>query len=222
MLKKLNTPAIILGASLLAVSGISQAYEAGDILMRVGSASVNPDSKSDNIDQAPDEAVSANDNTQLGLSSTYMIDKNWGIEILAASPFTHDIKAKGGTLDGATIGETKQLPPTVTAQYYFLDSTSAIQPYAGIGLNFTVFFDEETNAGAEGLGYDSLSLDNSTGLTAQVGIDYKVDQNIFINASAMYAQIGSTATLTGEGQPDLTVDYDLDPMVYRLNLGYRY
>ena len=206
----------------MAASGVSQAYEAGDILMRVGSASVNPESKSDGTNLLPNESVSANDNTQLGLSSTYMIDKNWGIEVLAASPFTHDIKAKGGTLDGASIGETKQLPPTVTAQYYFLDSTNTIQPYAGIGLNFTVFFDEETDTGAEGLGYDSLSLDNSTGLTAQVGIDYKVDQNIFINASAMYAQIGSTATLTGEGQPDLTVDYDLDPMVYRLNLGYRY
>ncbi len=222
MLKQLNTPAIVLGASLLAASGVSQAYEAGDILMRVGSASVNPESKSDGTNLLPNESVSANDNTQLGLSSTYMIDKNWGIEVLAASPFTHDIKAKGGTLNGVSIGETKQLPPTVTAQYYFLDSTNTIQPYAGIGLNFTVFFDEETDTGAEGLGYDSLALDNSTGLTAQVGIDYKVDQNIFINASAMYAQIGSTATLTGEGQPDLTVDYDLDPMVYRLNLGYRY
>lgn len=222
MLKTLNTPAIILGASLLAASGISQAYEAGELLMRVGSATVSPDSKSDNIDQAPGESVGANDNTQLGLSATYMFTNNLGLEVLAASPFTHDITAKGGALAGASIGEAKQLPPTVTAQYYFLDTNSAIQPYAGVGLNFTVFFDEKTGKDIEGMGYDSLTLDNSTGLTAQVGVDYKVNQNVFINASAMYAQIGSTATLTGEGQPDLTVDYDLDPMVYRLNLGYRY
>jgi outer membrane protein len=222
MLKTLNTPAIILGASLLAASGISQAYEAGELLMRVGSATVSPESTSDGTNLLPNDSVSANDNTQLGLSATYMVTNNLGIEVLAASPFTHDIKAKGPNLDGAKIGEAKQLPPTVTAQYYFLDGNNAIQPYAGIGLNFTVFFDEKTGSDAETLGYDSLSLDNSTGLTAQVGVDYKVNQNVFINASAMYAQIGSTATLTGEGKDDLTVDYDLDPMVYRLNLGYRY
>ncbi len=222
MLKKLNTPAIILGASLLALPNLTLAYEAGELLMRVGSATVSPESRSDGTNLLPNDSVSANDNTQLGLSATYMLTKNLGIEILAASPFSHDIKAKGPNLDGANIGKAKQLPPTVTAQYYFLDSNSAIQPYAGVGLNFTVFFEEETGEDAEGLGYDSLSLDNSTGLTAQVGIDYKVNQNVFINASAMYAQISSTATLTGEGKEDLTVDYDLDPMVYRLNLGYRY
>ena len=222
MLKKLNTSALILSTSLLALPNLSMAYEAGELLMRVGSATVSPESRSDGTNLLPNDSVSANDNTQLGLSATYMLTNNLGLEILAASPFTHDIKAKGPNLDGANIGEAKQLPPTVTAQYYFLDSNSAIQPYAGVGLNFTVFFEEETGEDAEALGYDSLSLDNSTGLTAQVGIDYKVNQNVFINASAMYAQIGSTATLTGEGKDDLTVDYDLDPMVYRLNLGYRY
>jgi len=222
MLKKINRPALIISASLLALPNLSLAYEAGELLMRVGSATVSPESSSDGTNLLPNDSVSANDNTQLGLSATYMLTKNLGVEILAASPFSHDIKAKGPNLDGANIGKAKQLPPTVTAQYYFLDSNSAIQPYAGVGLNFTVFFDEETGEDAEGLGYDSLSLDNSTGLTAQVGIDYKVNQNVFINASAMYAQISSTATLTGEGKDDLTVDYDLDPMVYRLNLGYRY
>ena len=222
MLKKLNKSALILSASLLALPNLSLAYEAGELLMRVGSATVSPESSSDGTNLLPNDSVSANDNTQLGLSATYMLTKNLGVEILAASPFSHDIKAKGPNLDGANIGKAKQLPPTVTAQYYFLDSNSAIQPYAGVGLNFTVFFEEETGEDAEGLGYDSLSLDNSTGLTAQVGIDYKVNQNVFINASAMYAQISSTATLTGEGKDDLTVDYDLDPMVYRLNLGYRY
>ncbi|MEH6346523.1 MAG: OmpW family outer membrane protein, partial [Bermanella sp.] len=187
MLKKLNKSALILSASLLALPNLTMAYEAGELLMRVGSATVSPESKSDGIDQDPSQAVSANDNTQLGLSATYMLTDNLGLEILAASPFTHDIKAKGGTLDGASIGEAKQLPPTVTAQYYFLDSNSAIQPYAGVGLNFTVFFDEEIGNDAHtALGYDSLSLDNSTGLTAQVGIDYKVNQNVFVNASAMY------------------------------------
>jgi len=220
MIKKLNAPVLLISSAML-LSAPAMAYEAGDILLRVGTASVNPEKKSDDLDQIAGAQVSANDNTQLGISATYMITDNIGVEILGASPFTHDIKGKGG-LAGADIGEVKHLPPTISAQYYFLDKTSAIQPYVGGGLNITVFFDEKTGSDVEALGYDELSLDESYGLAVQAGIDYNINENMFVNASAMYAQIGTTATLSGPTAADLTVDYDLDPMVYRVNFGYKF
>lgn len=222
MLKKLNAPVLLISSTML-LSVPTMAYEAGDILMRVGTASVNPQKKSEDIDQVAGQAVKANDNTQLGISGTYMITDKIGVEVLGAKPFTHDITAKAGTLGapGADIGEVKHLPPTVSAQYYFLDKNSAVQPYVGGGLNITVFFDEKAGADAKALGYDKLSLDESYGLAVQAGVDYTINNNMFVNASAMYAKIGTTATLTGSAGK-LTVDYDLDPMVYRLNFGYKF
>jgi outer membrane protein len=227
MLKKLKTSALLTTAA-VALSAPTMAYQAGDILLRAGTATVSPESKSDGIDQAATESVSANDNTQLGISGTYMITNQIGIEVLGATPFTHDLEAKGPTLGGTPVGEVKHLPPTVSAQYYFLEPTSALQPYVGAGLNITVFFDEEVSSEIKAAGYNDISLDSSVGLAVQAGIDYKINEQFFVNASAMYAQIGTEATIketsTGSGVfgSKLTVNYDLDPMVYRLNLGYKF
>ena len=220
MLKKLKTSALLTTAT-IAFTAPTMAYQAGDILLRAGTATVSPESKSDDLDQLAGAQASANDNTQLGISGTYMITDQIGVEVLGATPFTHDLEGKGG-LAGADIGEVKHLPPTISAQYYFLEPTSALQPYVGAGLNITVFFDEKP--GADVAAYDELSLDESVGLAVQAGIDYKINEQVFVNASAMYAKIGTTATLkdsTGT-EPTLTVDYDLDPMVYRLNVGYKF
>lgn len=222
MSKLVKTTAALISSGILLFPVASSAYEKGDILVKFGSATVDPDDKSSDIDQIPGEAVSADDNTQLGISGTYMINDKIGIEVLAATPFNHDITAKGGTLNGAEIGSIKHLPPTVSAQYYFLGNTSKFQPYVGAGLNYTIFFDENVGGGAAGLGYNNLSLKNSWGLAAQVGIDYQINQKWLVNASAMYADIDTTATLTGPGATTLTVGYDLDPMVYRLNVGYKF
>lgn len=218
MIKKLNAPVLLISSAML-LSAPAMAYEAGDILMRVGTASVNPEKTSDDVDLIAGAQASANDNTQLGISGTYMITDKIGVEVLGATPFTHKLKGKGG-LAGFNIGEIKHLPPTVSAQYYFMDNKSALQPYVGAGLNITVFFDEKVDSDLSG-SYQDLDLDESVGLAVQAGVDYNINEDMFVNASAMYAKIGTTATLKGTAG-ELNVDYDLDPMVYRVNFGYKF
>jgi len=225
---KLNT---ITAAILLSASSVSFAYSTGDIIVRTGIVSVNPDSKSDNISAqdstvfasvSPNSSqVSADNNSQLGLSATYMLNERLGLEVLAATPFSHDLEGEGD-LAGADIGSVKHLPPTVSLQYYFLDSASPVQAYVGLGLNYTTFFSEETGSTVEALGYTKLSLDDSFGLTGQVGLDYKLNEHWGVNASIMYAQISTEATLENGAAGDLSVDYDLDPLVYRLNATYTF
>jgi outer membrane protein len=218
MIKKLNAPVLLISSAML-LSAPAMAYEAGDILMRVGTASVNPEKTSDDVDLIAGAQASANDNTQLGISGTYMVTDKIGVEVLGATPFTHKLKGKGG-LSGTNIGEVKHLPPTVSAQYYFMDNESAFQPYVGAGLNITVFFDEKVDSDLSG-SYQDLDLDESVGLAVQAGVDYSINEDMFVNASAMYAKIGTTATLKGTAG-ELNVDYDLDPMVYRVNFGYKF
>lgn len=222
-MKKLNVLALMIASSLTVLAAPSAfAYDAGDWVVRVGTATVDPKSSSDDIDQIPGQRVTANNNTQLGISGTYMLNEKLGIEVLGSTPFTHDVSAKGGSLAGASVGKIKHLPPTVSAQYYPMGTSGKLKPYIGAGLNYTIFFDEKTGADIEGLGYDKLSLDNSVGLAAQVGVDYQINKKWFLNASAMYADINTKATLTGPGVDNLTVDYDLDPMVYRVNVGFKF
>ena len=62
--------------------------------------------------------------TQLGLNFAYMLTNHLGIELLAASPFEHDVKLKGTALGAANgkLGTLKHLPPTLSLVYYPLDA----------------------------------------------------------------------------------------------------
>ena len=144
--------------------GTAQAYEAGDWLLRGGIYGVFP--KSDNLTLGPGAKLEVDDGYSFGFNVTYMATPNVGIELLAAWPFSHDISLSGARPGG----ETKHLPPTLSVQYHFLP-TSNIRPYAGLGLNFTTFFDEEAKGALRG---SSLKLENSWGVAVQLGIDIDV------------------------------------------------
>ena len=224
----------LLTASLLALSiaaPMAHAYQAGDIIVRAGAITVDPhESSSDiwvgalNTDVAGTRATLDSD-TQLGLNFAYMLTSNIGIELLAATPFSHNVGVKGmpGPFAGlnGNLGELKHLPPTLSVLYYPLDAASAFQPYVGAGINYTWFFDTELSSAAEDKGFSGLDMKDSWGLSAQVGMDYMLTDNIMLNAQVRYIDIDTTGT-TSYGGAKVKVDVDVDPMVYMVGLGYKF
>ncbi|MCV6623876.1 MAG: outer membrane beta-barrel protein [Cellvibrionaceae bacterium] len=217
----------------------AHAYEAGDFIVRAGVTTVAPDGDSTQVyaggnSLGADSGVDVDNDTQLGLTFTYMLDKAWGVEVLAATPFSHDASGEGSFLNGAGIGsvaDTKQLPPTVSAVYYF-NSDSAFKPYVGLGLNYTIFFDEEGGSNLEAVTGDlDVDLDDSWGLAAQVGFDLDLGDNLLLNASVRYIDIDTEATLTVKNSDNalslpagtkITTDVNIDPMVYSVMIGYKF
>lgn len=148
----------VLAAAVMAAAPAAQAFEAGDFVVRAGAVHVAPDDSSDSITVggAPllgpgvDSRVTVDSNTQLGLRATYMFTDHLGLGVLGATPFRHNIYGGGDLPSDLKLGETKHLPPTLTLQYYPLASSSQFQPYAGIGVNYTVFFEEKTTSALSG------------------------------------------------------------------------
>jgi len=219
----------LLATGLACGAGSALAYEAGDIIIRAGVASVQPDESSSALNIAgvgPVAGTSAGvDNSeQLGLTGTYMLTSNIGIGLLAATPFEHDITARGL---GAPIdaGSTKQLPPTLTLQYFPMDSASDFQPYIGIGVNYTAFFDEGVDSDLEialGETGGDLELDDSIGLAFEAGFDYAIDEHWLLNATVWYIDIETSADFKFDGGTRITADVDIDPWVYMLAVGYKF
>ena len=238
-------------ALLSSLSTVALANEAGDILIRGRLTSVNPANQQSTIYALGNQTVnlgagaisaSVDDNTQLGLNFVYFYDSNWAVELLAATPFKHDIMVDTGA-GVVNLGETKQLPPTLSVLYYF-DTGSEFKPYVGVGINYTVFFEDSFNPALTGsssptivsisdgttttpvdapLDAGDLNLDNSWGLSAQVGVDYQIDENWSINASARYIDIDTKASFTAVGGTvPGHVSVDVDPMVYSVMLGYTF
>lgn len=217
-----------LTASLLALAvaaPFAQAFEAGDIIVRAGAATVDPneDSSAVKLNGAPlGGQATLDSDTQLGLNFAYMVTDNIGIELLAATPFQHTVGLKGlGGLDG-TFADIKHLPPTLSAVYYPLDSKSTVQPYVGLGINYTIFFDEDLTGARTQQGFSNLELDDSWGLSAQVGVDFMLTDNIMLNGQLRYIDIDTEATADLAGAGKVKVDVDVDPWVYMVGLGYKF
>ncbi|QLF93915.1 outer membrane beta-barrel protein [Pseudomonas sp. ABC1] len=205
---------------------IAQAHQAGDIIVRAGAITVDPreDSslvKAGGADLAGSKAT-LNSDTQLGLNFAYMLTDKFGIELLAATPFSHEVGAKIPALgyDGK-LGDIKHLPPTLSVVYYPLGGNSAFQPYVGAGINYTWFFDESLGSKAKTAGLQGLDLDNSWGWAAQLGLDYQLTDKILLNAQLRYIDIETTGK-TSLGTTPVRVDVDVDPFVYMVGLGYKF
>lgn len=216
----------LLATSLLALAlaaPLAQAHQAGDIIVRAGAITVDPheDSSAVKIAGTPAAGTAAtlDSDTQLGLNFAYMLSDNLAVELLAATPFEHDIGTKG--LGGLKLGSVKHLPPTLSLVYYPLASNSAFQPYVGAGLNYTWFFDDKLSSEAEGAGFRGLELDDSWGLAAQIGMDYMLTDNVMLNAQVRYIDIDTEGT-TYAGAAKVSVDVDVDPFVYMVGLGYKF
>ncbi|MDZ5604606.1 OmpW family outer membrane protein [Pseudomonas sp. RP23018S] len=223
----------LLGASLVALAlaaPVANAHQAGDFILRSGAITTAPneDSGELKLDGAKVSGTKAtlNSDTQLGLAFAYMLTEHVGIELLAATPFKHTVGVKGlgGGLDGK-LADIKQLPPTLSLQYYPMESSSKFQPYAGIGVNYTLFFDEELSSSRKQQGFSNMKLQNSVGLAGQLGMDYMITDKLLFNAAVWYVDINTKATIDGPsalGVGKTKVNLEVDPWVYMVGLGYKF
>ena len=202
----------------------ANAYEAGDLILRAGPANANPDASSSEVRLAgtgiAGSSVDVDDNTQLGLTGTYMFSDSLGIGLLAATPFKHDVSASG--IGVGKVASVEHLPPTLTLQYFPRAGDAAVQPYFGLGVNYTTFFSEKTSGELNrALGESDISLDDSFGLALEAGIDVSLNQNWVLNAAVWRLDLDTDATINSPaGQ--VTVDVAVDPWVYMVGLGYKF
>jgi len=211
---------VAISAALLSAISPALAFEQGDWLVRAGMTNVAPDDSSSNVNVGGVDlgvGVNVDDNTQLGLNFVYFYSQQLAIEVLAATPFSHDI---GLNTVGALVN-TKHLPPTLSANYYFADPSAKFQPYVGAGVNYTIFFDEEFTSANTSAGFSDLDLDSSLGLAAQVGFDYMLDDKWLVNASVRWIDIDTEASFDLNGSAG-SVDVSIDPFIYSITAGYRF
>jgi outer membrane protein len=248
----MKSKSVISAVFFILFSGGASAYQTGEFFVRFGAAHVAPDDSSNGIaipalsvlSISGTEAQVASD-TQLGLTFNYMFSNRLGIEVLASTPFSHtitaDLAAAGiSGLGDVVAGEAKHLPPTLSVIFYPLATNdSSIQPYLGLGINFTVFLQERVDQSLEdgipviasALGTDlgvstlpmKLDLDDSWGLAAQIGIDVALNQKWHLNTSIRWIDIDTEATFSSAGTDIISVDdVAIDPYVYQINLGYKF
>lgn len=205
----MRTLAVSLAVASLALLPLTASAES-PWTVKVGISQINP--KSDNGFLA--NAFTAEVSSEVGLTPAieYKFAPNIVGEVLLAIPFEHEVK---NAATGAEVATFKHLPPTFTAKYLFTPN-AAFSPYVGLGLNYTLVYDESIT-GAKLKGKDSF------GLAATVGFEYRLPNSPWgVTADLRYVKIESDLTLdTGTGAKDIGT-LVVDPMVFGLSAAYHY
>jgi outer membrane protein len=137
---------------------------------------------------------------------SYFFTPNLAAELVLTVPQKHDV-----TLDGATIGSFKHLPPTLLAQYHFTPDAT-VSPYVGAGLNYTRISKVRLLGGAGGL------ENSSVGLALQAGANFRINEQWTFNVDVKKVQIRSDVSVSGARVSEVKVD----PLLVAVGVGYRF
>ncbi len=208
--------------------------------VNVGAISVAPQDSSTHLNvvetvaglPANSTEVTVNTNTQLGITIDYQLDKNWTLELIAATPFSHDVKVKGSAIDGLALGSSKHLPPTLLAQYHLDLGDSRFDPFIGLGVNYTNFFQEEVSAELintlEALNVTNandkveLKLKDSWGLAMQAGVNIKLAEQWSAHLMLSKMDIDTEGRVLVNDNSIQSVDVSIDPYVWMLGARYSF
>jgi outer membrane protein W/outer membrane protein OmpA-like peptidoglycan-associated protein len=223
--------ATLAAAPLAAQAGIfsdtAPGEQKGDWIVRAGLSQVNP--KSENLQpfgpyaplSIPESTLVVDSDISPTFDVTYMFTNHFGIELLAAYPFTHGIDLKPYSGGEARLAQTDHLPPTLSLVWRPFDDTKTFQPYVGVGVNYTMFFNEEVR-NADGV---DLKLDDSVGPAAVIGTDIALgeDKKWFLNAAVRWMDIDTDASVEIDDVGTVDVGtVEIDPFVYTVGIGRRF
>ncbi|SHE28674.1 outer membrane protein [Modicisalibacter ilicicola DSM 19980] len=173
----------IVAASLFGASQAAMAYEAGDILVRGDVAKTSPEGDDDN-------AIS-NEKGFIG-SVGYMVHDKFAVSLGGGEEFEHTYKA------GEPGDSFERQPFDLMAQFYPLGGLDArVQPYAGIGANYTRFSNESAG----------LNLDNTWAPKGELGVDLIITDYLSLNGFASYTDLDVDYSANGDSG-----ELDLDPV----------
>ncbi|MBL8226218.1 MAG: outer membrane beta-barrel protein [Chromatiales bacterium] len=182
--------------------------EAGDFVLRGGFHTIDPKGGSfDGGEGAP--SLQVREDTSFTFSGTYFFTPAIAVELQAATPFNHDIDIVGA----GKAASTRHLPPTLSVQYHV--PFGDFKPYVGLGLNWTIFFDESTVGPLSGA---DLNLDDSFGVAAQLGVDYALSDRWYLNGEIRWIDIDTDAKVNGGTLGSV----EIDPFVWALTVGRRF
>ena len=186
--------------------------------VRVRALYLDPANGSDSIPSlsVPSNAIHINSKVLPDVDFEYFVTPNWSTELILTYPQTQTVPVEKSVLGGPTdIGSFKHLPPILTAKYDFLPGQD-FQPYVGLGVNVTLIYDDNVVVPTVGKLYMKSW---SVGPAAQVGFDYKIAPQWYVNADLKWALLGSSLDLGGTNQ----VSYaHINPLLFGVGVGYRF
>ncbi|HYD32173.1 MAG TPA: OmpW family outer membrane protein [Azospirillaceae bacterium] len=152
------------------------------------------------------------------LDFTYFVTDNIAAELILGTS-RHNVNAglnagAAALLGTSTVdaGKVSLLPPTLTLQYHF-NPKGQFSPYLGAGVNYTIFYNEDSGA------LSSTDYENSFGVALQAGLDVALGGPWYLNVDVKKLWL-NTDLKASLGATAVTSDVDLNPWLIGVGVGY--
>lgn len=184
-------------------------------MVRVRAVNMNMANQSDSIPAlgvTAMDTIEVNDKTIPELDISYFFTPNWAAELVLTYPQKQDVTlVNNGTR--TNLGTFKHLPPILSLQYHFKPGAK-FQPYAGLGVNYTKISSVKLAAGVQPLELEG----HSTGLALNLGADYHLQDNMYLNVDIKKVQLRSDVLANG----NVVSKAKLDPLLVGVGIGWRF
>jgi outer membrane protein len=229
-------------AALVAASG-AFAQKAGDNIVSIGLASVNPDASLGPLSNSTNSAAVGVPGTTVGallagtsakvssemtlsLSWLHMYSDNIGAEVTVGKPprVTQDLTTPVLHSQHNAAAKIDVWSPAVVAKYFFGTPQDTWRPYAGLGIAHISFknISVSSDPTVQALAGTSADLSSSWTPVYNAGLIYNIDEKWSINGSVSYLPIKTTATFVGPNAKTTTGDVQLNTTDYVVRVGYRF
>lgn len=163
-----------------------------------------------------------------------------GLELLYVGGADHSLRLKNFRgnpgRDGIHFGRFTASSANMFVNWYMTDLNCLGQPYIGIGVNYSDFYDDNLNPDFQqylvnsgmATGPGKLGIGHSWGASAQLGLDWRLGRagalsSWLINAAVIYTDADTDAVVTypvNPGYERLYSNFETNP--WTLNLGVTY
>jgi outer membrane protein len=198
----------------LAASGAAQAQ---NHTLKLGAVRYDTHAKTNGVTGIgipPGADATIGDATTVVLTYEYALSPNIGVELVLGVPPKIKATAAGSVAFLGEVLTARNVAPTLFFTYHFGAPGKALRPYAGIGVNYTKFTNVTTPYGWD------VSLSDSTGLAAHVGVDWALNKQWGLWASLGAVEVRSKLLATGATVLQSTIDFR--PLTYSVGASFKF
>lgn len=202
-------------AAALATS--AHAQQAGDWIVHVGPALVDPDESASMTaggSAVPGGNVKIDSEWSIEGEVSYFLTPNLAVSAAAGFPPEFTIEAAGALQGLGTAGKMRGGPAGVFLQYHF-NRAGKVSPYVGAGAAFLVVFGTEDGV------MSNVEADSAVGTSLQAGANIWLNDRwgAFIDVKKVFIETEATGTLGGA---PVHADVTIDPLVTNFGVAWRF
>ena len=198
----------------------------GPILLKAKDAS--GDIKLNNV-PLPGAYLTVDDVNHYGVFLSWALTRNISLETIVSMPLKLEVYAGGGALGGEfRAAQVDVMPLILIGRYTPEKDWYGFRPYAGLGAAYVWFDNKKTTAEFDSLGASMgltnpvFNVDNQLRPVVELGLDYLIGENWFVNASWLYLEGDDEVSVTYSNGAELVSQVSYAPQIFALTLGYQF